>query len=89
MFNQQKIHLLLVLEKYSPKLAEKETGLPGPQSCTSEKKVWGPRNRDVNPKTVMSVTLERAKDSSERKKVAVACTLYEARSNEAKKYYCS
>ena len=30
--------LLLVLEKYSPKLAETETGLPGPQSCTSEKK---------------------------------------------------
>ena len=33
--------LLLVLEKYSPKLAETETGLPGPQSCTSEKKAWG------------------------------------------------
>ena len=32
----------------------------------------------------MSVTVERAKDSSERKKVAVTCTLYEARNNEVK-----
>ena len=32
----------------------------------------------------MSMTVERAKDSSERKKVAVTCTLYEARSDEAK-----
>ena len=32
----------------------------------------------------MSVTVERAKDGSECKKVAVTCTLYEARSNEVK-----
>ena len=75
--------LLLVLEKYLPKLAETETGLPSPQSCTSEKK-HGDLERDINPKTVMSVMEERAKDSSECKKVAITCTLYEARSNEAK-----
>ena len=48
------------------------------------KKTWGPRKRDVTPKTVMSMTVEHAKDSLERKKVAVTCTLYEARSDEAK-----
>ena len=32
----------------------------------------------------MSVTVERAKDSSECKKAAITCTLYEARSDEAK-----
>ena len=40
------------------------------------KKTWGPRKRDVTPKTVMSMTVERAKDSTEHKKVAVTCTLY-------------
>ena len=44
--------LLLVLEKYSPKPLENEASLPGPQSCTSEKKSWGPRKGDVTPKTV-------------------------------------
>ena len=54
--------------------------------CTpiGSRKTWGPRKRDVTPKTVMSMTVERAKDSSECKKVAVTCTLYEVRSDEAK-----
>ena len=65
-------------------MAETETGLPSPQSCTSEKKAWGPRKGDINLKTVMIVTVECAKDNSEHKKVAVTCTLFEARSNEAK-----
>jgi len=72
-----------VLEKYSPKPLENEAGLPEPQSCTSEK-TWGPRKRDVTPKIVMSTTVELAKDSLECKKVAVTCTLYEARGDEAK-----
>ena len=49
-----------------------------------QKKAWGPRKRDVTPKTVMSTIVEYAKDSLERKKVAVTCTLYEARSDETR-----
>ena len=32
----------------------------------------------------MNVTVERAKDSTECNKAAITCTLYEARSDEAK-----
>jgi len=34
-----------VLEKYFPKPLENETALPGPQSCTSEKKHGGIEKR--------------------------------------------
>ena len=73
-----------MLERYSPKPAESESNLPRPQSCTSEKKTWGPRKRDVTPKTVMSTTVERAKESEEHRKLPLKCTLYEARSDVAK-----
>ena len=49
-----------------------------------QKKNMGPTKTDVIPKTVMSTTVERAKDSSECKKVAVTCTLYEARGDKGK-----
>ena len=78
------IFSLLVLERYSPKPAESESNLPRPQSCTSEKKIWGPRKGDVTRKTVMSTTVERAKESEERRKLPLKCTLYEARSDVAK-----
>jgi len=76
--------LLLVLKRYSPKPTESDSSLPGPQSCTSEKKSWGPRKRDVTPKTMMSTTVEHAKESSKCKKLPRKCTLYEARSDKAK-----
>ena len=81
---QHTFALLLVLERYSPKPAESESNLPRPQSCTSEKKTWGSRKRDVTRKTVMSTTVERAKESEERRKLPLKCTLYEARSDVAK-----
>ena len=43
-----------------------------------------PKKGDINPKAVFSVTVECAKDGAERKKAAITCTLYEARSDEAK-----
>ena len=38
-------------------------------------KIHGDVESDVTPKTVMSMTVEHAKDSSECKKTAVTCTL--------------
>ena len=78
-FCQHVFALLLVLEKYCLKTTEVSNELPGPLLCTSVKQAWGPRKRDVDPKPIMQTTVEHAKGETERKKMAIKCTLYEAR----------
>ena len=68
--------LLLAVEHYGPK---KEGNMPGEQSKTSMKQSWGPRERDVEPKPVMSIVVEKSKLDRERKGPAISCTLSEHR----------
>ena len=84
-FCQHVFALLLVLEKYCLKTTEVSNELPGPQSCISVKQTWGPRKRDVDPKPIMQTTVERAKGETERKKMAIKCSLYEARDEVTQK----
>lgn len=60
--------VLMVLEKYRTDGTTPVTSLP----CS-----WGPRKRDLEPKPIMDVTVEKA--SMERKGPPITCTLYESR----------
>ena len=53
--------------------------LPGPMSVTSQACSWGPRPRSIAPKRTMETVVEKSKMAGERKKKALACSLYEAR----------
>lgn len=78
--------LLILLQHYAPKSRSlPAASLPGSDSVTSGKKLWGPRERDIAPKTVMETMVEKAKDPSERKKSAITCSLYEARGPATRK----
>ena len=66
-------------------LEENKSGssrLPGPQSITSLSCSWGPRQRNVEPEPAMQTIVEKSLMDSERKKKAISCSLYEARSSE-------
>ena len=71
--------LLIALEAVDSK-AE----LPGPDSVTSNRQIWGPRARNVEPQRVMASVVEKSKTDEERKGKAITCTLYEARGDNVR-----
>ena len=59
--------VLILLQHHAPK-SPPATSLPGSDSVTRGKKLWGPRKRDIMPKTIIGTIVEKAKDPSQRKK---------------------
>ena len=75
----QHVFTLLILLQHHALTSPPAASLPGSDSITSGKKLWGPRERDITPRTMMETMVEKAKDPLQRKKSAITCSLYEAR----------
>ena len=92
------VALLFTVEKAK----QEGESLPAPQSCTSLRRSWGPRLRNIVPGPVQDV-VERARFEKpdevveadgdpvcppKRRAASVTSTLYEARDGEAKNTTC-
>ena len=64
---QQVFALLILLQHHAPVSSSPAASLPGSDSVTSGKKLWGPQKRDVTPKTIMETMVEMTKDKVGRK----------------------
>ena len=71
--------LLMVLEKYR---CTEDAGALGPESVTSLPCSWGPRSRDVAPHPVMSVCVEKSKETERDHPLPAGS--YEARGGQMK-----
>ena len=80
--------LFFTLEKCRLTHAER---FPGPESSTSLERAWGPRQRDITPKPLSEVVIERprsfalcADGEPEAKRSCIQSTLYDARGDPTK-----
>ena len=78
--------LLILLQHHVPESSSPTASLPGLDSVTSGKKLWGGgAEKDVTAKTIMETIIEN-EGSIRKKEKTISCSLYEARGPAAQRY---